>query len=149
MIRILPATPDHLADVRRYWVRVLMPTRCGRDGGPVVPLGRVEARRETVLEASRLLVDAILDRCEVRVAESATVPGEAIGFIAWSDTDDGRLVHMVYVLGPDKPEGARRLGVGTALLEAAVGDSERWSADSATPDGEALLDAYRRKERAA
>lgn len=141
MIRIVAPTPEQLETVRTWWVRSLV----GRQPGERVPLGRCLVAGHLALLAARQLVERLLEECMVAVGELEAVPGEALGFVAWTPAEGVRplSVHMVYVLGPDQPEGARRLGYGTALLRHAVGDAGHYRSTCETHEGKALLGAFR------
>lgn len=149
MITISTPTPEQAEAVRKHWLRILVPSRVKIDD-PVVPFGVHGNRcaRWAVFRAARALVDSLMTH-EVRVACLDAVPGEVVGFVAWHERDGVREVHALYVLGPDKPEGARRMGIGTQLLEHALDGAEVWSASLRTKDGDAFLRAFRAEEKAA
>ena len=146
MITISPPTePQRL--VVRAWLRKQM-----TGGGAHVRFGDVSVRGAAAREAARACEEAVFNRSELLVACLDAVPGEPVGFVAWSPASDDRsaTLHYVYVIGPDpeqdKRRSIRRLGIGLRLLRAAVGDgSEAVRTAASTPAGEALLAAFRRQ----
>lgn len=86
-------------------------------------------------EAMTLLVRKLVDEAELRVACMTAVPDEPIGWIAF---EPGGVLHFVRVLGQ-----ARRLGVATALLDAAALTQAMLTATFMTQEGELLLASLR------
>jgi hypothetical protein len=122
--------------LRKAFVRARSQVRFG-DVSLVGPGARAASRAAAeTIDAISLMLVACLD----------DVPGEPVGFVAWSPATDVLPVslHWVFVLGPDRPHGTRRLGIGTQLLREAVGD-DPFRTTSSTPAGEALVAAYRRQ----
>lgn len=142
MITISPPTePQRL--VVRAWLRKQM-----TGGGAHVRFGDVSVRGAAAREAARACEEAVFNRSELLVACLDAVPGEPVGFVAWSPAHDDHpiaTVHYVYVLGPDAPHGTRRLGIGLQLLRAAAPEGEVRTTAS-TPAGEALMAAFRRQK---
>ncbi len=146
-VTIRPATEADRALLRPRWIRTLTARRAAPadmlslGGGRSIAAGLWHAMAER-------LVDDLLPRSAVLVADLATVPGEPVGWIAWEP--DELVAHMVSVLGVEvqgRP-GLRRRGLGSMLLEAAVGlDVPR--ASFLTPAGAALLEAHRQRGRVA
>lgn len=140
MITIAPPTePQRL--VVRAWLRKQL-----TGSGAHVRFGEVSVRGLAAREAARACEESVYDR-HLLVACLDAVPGEPVGFVSFSPaTDEHPLVtlHFVYVLGPDKPHGTRRLGIGLELLRAAAPNGDA-GATTSTPAGEALMAALRRQ----
>lgn len=151
MITIAPATDSQRAEIRNHWTRVLVPRR-GSMQEPTIICGRAKVSRYVLLTMAKMWVNECTNRTDGADLAAATMhiddDDELVGFISWDVHADEMTkalvttIHMVYVLGPDQPEGARRLGIGTKLLEHALDGAERFETSCSTPAGDGLLEAY-------